>query len=105
MPYRFALEREDYSDLAAGKGFQSLPHNPAFPIRLANEIFQRCIAIRAQINSSSPEERLVLYDPCCGSGYLLGTLAYFNWPHLAQLIGSDIEPRALAVAAKNLALL
>ena len=46
MQYLYATERPDYSDLASGRVFYSLPGHPAFPIRLASEIFQRCLAFR-----------------------------------------------------------
>jgi 23S rRNA (guanine2535-N1)-methyltransferase len=102
MPYRFAVEREDYSDLAGGKVFQSLPSSPLFPIRLASEMFQRCLEIRSR---DGLNERIALYDPCCGGAYLLGTLAYLHWQAIDSLIGSDIDGDALALAQRNLSLL
>lgn len=59
MPYRFATERRDYSDYASGKVFYALPGCPAFPVRLASEIFQRCLEIRAAEDATQP---CVLYD-------------------------------------------
>ena len=68
MQYQFATERPDYSDLASGRVLYSMPGHPAFPIRLGSEILQRCLALRRAAGYSSP---VVLYDPCCGTGYLV----------------------------------
>jgi hypothetical protein len=102
MPYRFATERQDYSDYAAGKVFYALPGHPAFPIRLASEIFQVCMATRKAHNATGP---CTLYDPCCGGAYHLSTLAYLHWNAIREIIGSDIDEDVLALAQRNLALL
>ncbi|CAG1001929.1 MAG: hypothetical protein IAE83_05880 [Anaerolinea sp.] len=102
MPYRFAIEHQDYSDLAAGKVLLSLPNHPPFPIRLASEIFQRCLDARARDGFT---DRVRLYDPCCGGAYLLGTLAYLHWTRITHLWGSDIDSHAITLAARNLSLL
>jgi hypothetical protein len=102
MPYRFVQTRADYTDLAAGQVLYNLPGRPAFPVRLASEIFQRCLAVREGAGAEGP---CILYDPCCGGGYLLTTLAYLHWPSLRAVIGSDVDPEALRLAEKNLSLL
>jgi hypothetical protein len=102
MHYRFAQDRPDYSDLSSGRVFYSLSGHPAFPIRLASEIFQRCLAVRRSDNLEAP---CTLYDPCCGSGYQLAVLAYLHWDSIGAVFGSDVDSRALEVAARNLALL
>jgi hypothetical protein len=102
MVYRFAQEREDYSDFAAGKVFHGLAGHPAFPVRLASEIFQRCVAIRAAEQLTGP---CVVYDPCCGGSYLLSTLAYLHWKDISRVLASDINTEALKTAEFNLALL
>jgi len=99
MAYRFVTERDDYTDLAAGAVFHGLPGYPAFPVRLTSEIFQRCLALRENADPCT------IYDPCCGGGYLLATLAYAHWDHVAALYASDADDRALEVAARNLGLL
>lgn len=99
MPYRFALERQDFADYAAGKVFHGLPGHPAFPIRLASDIFQRCLALRA---SSAP---VTLYDPCCGGAYHLSTLAYLHWDAITSIVASDIDTDAVALSRRNLDLL
>ena len=102
MPYRFATERQNYADYAAGKVFYALPGHPAFPIRLASEIFQSCLATRKARNATTP---CTLYDPCCGGAYHLSTLAYLHWNAIHEIIGSDIDEDVLALAQRNLALL
>jgi hypothetical protein len=99
MTYRFALERADYTDLSAGRVLQSLPGHPAFPVRLATEIFQRCAAI---LNATAPYR---VYDPCCGGGYLLTVIGSLHKAQISTLYGSDIDPDALHLAERNLALL
>ena len=102
MPYQFATERPDYSDLASGRVFYSLPGHPAFPVRLADEIFQRCLAIREANHLTGP---CTLFDPCCGAAYHLGVLGYLHWEMFREIIGSDIDPDAIRTAQKNLGLL
>jgi len=102
MHYLFAKERPDYSDLASGRVFYSLPGHPAFPIRLADEILQRCLARREANHVTGP---CVLYDPCCGAAYHLSVLARLHWHSFHQIIGSDIDQKAVNVAQKNLGLL
>lgn len=102
MPYRFATQRQDYSDYASGRVFYNLPGHPAFPIRLANEIFLRCMKIRKTSGCTAPAR---LYDACCGGAYHLAVLAYFHWENIADITASDIDPDSLSVAARNLSLL
>jgi len=102
MHYRFATERRDYSDLASGRVFHSLSGHPAFPIRLADEILQRCLARREANHLTGP---CVLYDPCCGAAYHLSVLACLHWHSFREVIGSDIDQKAIRVAQQNLGLL
>jgi tRNA G10 N-methylase Trm11 len=98
--YRFAQERKDYHDFAAGSVFYGLPGHPAFPVRLTSEIFQHCLAIR---NADGLTEAPVVYDPCCGGAYLLSTLAYLH--PIRRILASDIDANVLQTAEANLALL
>ncbi len=102
MPYLFVREDQDYSDFASGKVLYSFPSHPAFPLRLASEIFQRCLAWRQRQGRVAP---CVVYDPCCGSASLLSSLAYLHWHALERLVGSDIDAEALHLAERNMALL
>lgn len=103
MQYKYATEQLDYSDFSSGRVLYSLPGHPAFPIRLASEIFQRCMAHRARIYKvQSP---ITLYDPCCGAAYHLSVLAYLHGEQIREVIGSDIDEKAVAVARRNLGLL
>lgn len=99
MQYRFAVERQDYSDYAGGRVFYSLPGQPAFPVRLASEIFQRCWAYRAST------EPCVLYDPCCGGALHLAMLGYWHGQQVAEILASDVNSAVLPLAQRNLSLL
>jgi hypothetical protein len=102
MPYRFSRERLDYSDFASGRVIRSVPGRTAFPVRLADELFQRCLALRPAARWGSP---VALYDPCCGGASLLCTLALLHWPSIRQIIASDADQDVLSLASRNLALL
>lgn len=99
MSYRLVTSRHNYRDLASGHVFHSLPGFPAFPVRLAHEMFLRAA-------SHLPAERpLIVWDPCCGSGYLASVVGVLNRARVEKLVCSDIDPDAVALAARNLALL
>ncbi|HEY5158512.1 MAG TPA: hypothetical protein VII93_11175 [Anaerolineales bacterium] len=100
MEYKFATEHSNYADLASGNVFYSLPGHPAFPVRLASEIYQRCLALRG--NGKSP---CTIYDPCCGAAYHLSTISYLHWDSICRVICSDIDEKAIQVAERNLSLL
>lgn len=102
MQYKYVQEQPDYSDLASGRVFHSLSGHPAFPVRLASEIFQRCLASREMLYKNSG--RCVLYDPCCGAAYHLSILAYLHRERIREVIGSDIDEKAVALAKRNLEL-
>jgi tRNA G10 N-methylase Trm11 len=103
MQYKYATEQLDYSDFASGRVIYSLPGHPAFPVRLASEIFQRCLAHRAA--SYGKMTPCTLYDPCCGAAYHLSVLSFLHGEHIQKVIGSDIDEKAVALAARNLGLL
>lgn len=103
MQYKYATEQPDYSDLSSGRVFHSLPGHPAFPVRLASEVFQRCVAHRAEIYGNTTP--CTLYDPCCGAAYHLSVLGYIHGEHIQEVIGSDIDKKAVALAERNLGLL
>lgn len=99
MPYQFATEDQDYSDVSSGRVIYSLPGAPAFPVRLACEIF-----LRAQSHLAKPQ-RLHLYDPCCGGAYHLTALGFLHGVSIASILASDIDHAILDLARRNLSLL
>ena len=103
MQYKYEKVLLDYSDLASGRVFYSSPGYPAFPVRLASEIFQRCIVSREAIYRNTTP--CTLYDPCCGAAYHLSVLGYLHGKHIREIIGSDIDEKAVALAKRNLGLL
>lgn len=103
MQYKYAQEQQDYSDFSSGRVFYSLPGHPAFPVRLASEIFQRCLAHRETIYKVSTP--CTLYDPCCGAAYHLSVLGYLHGEHIQEVIASDVDEQAVALAKRNLELL
>ncbi len=102
MPYRYVQERQDYSDYSGGRVFYARPGYPAFPVRLASEMFQRGLALRAASGLSGPCR---LYDPCCGGATHLAALAFLHGEAIAAIAASDVDPQALALARRNLSLL
>ena len=92
----------DYSAYASGQVFYSRPGFPAFPVRVASDIFSKSVSLLKEQGLDSP---YVLYDPCCGSGQLLVTLGFQYGEFLSQVVGSDIRPEAVELAEKNLGLL
>jgi hypothetical protein len=101
MPYQFAIQNEDYTDFAGGRVLYSLPGLPAFPVRLASEIFLRaCAALRLPV-----EKRLTIYDPTCGGAYHLTALGLLHGESIGAILASDVDGRALELAGRNLGLL
>ena len=59
MKYRFAVEKEDYTDFASGRVLYSAPGTTGFPVRLASEIIQRAFAILSEQGQRGP---YTIYD-------------------------------------------
>jgi tRNA G10 N-methylase Trm11 len=68
-------------------------------VRLGSELFERAVHVLDR------RERLTVWDPCCGSGQLVTTISLLHQEQVAEIIATDIDPAALALAEKNLALL
>ena len=101
MEYRFAPRSSIYEHLASGRVIHSRPGAVAFPARLGLELFDRaCSALL----SRGREPPFHLYDPVCGGGYLLTTIALLRPAVLARISASDIDPDILALGRANLAL-
>jgi 23S rRNA (guanine2535-N1)-methyltransferase len=99
VPYRFAKEWSDGSDYASGFVLHSAPGYPAFPARLAVEVFLRA---RSHLPGGAP---LTLWDPCCGCGHLATVLGWTRRTDLRRVVCSDADPESVALARRNLALL
>ncbi|MDH6112124.1 SAM-dependent methyltransferase [Kitasatospora sp. MAP12-15] len=99
MGYRHVIVKADYADLASGAVLRSAPGFPAFPVRLTSEIFQRALALRG---GDSPA---VVWDPCCGSGYLLSVIGLLHRRAVSSVLASDLSAEALGLARENLSLL
>jgi len=100
--YRFEIAKEDYFHYASGNVFASAPGATGFPVRLASELFQTCLALRP---IEAQKNRVVLYDPCCGAAYMLATIAYRHWARIRAIVGSDFDNGVLQVARRNLSML
>ena len=102
MAYKYVNSKDNHEDLASGRVLYNVPGAPAFPVRLAVELFRRALERLATKTGGS---MVSLYDPCCGSGYLLTVLGILHGEHLERLVGSDPDGKLLDVARKNLSLL
>lgn len=97
MKYLYAASA-NLEDFSSGRVLRGFHGAPAFPVRLASELFQR-----AQLHLQKPSYHL--YDPCCGGGYSLTVLALLHGDVIQQVSGSDIDADALLMARSNLRLL
>jgi tRNA G10 N-methylase Trm11 len=98
VKYQYAIEKTRYEDYAAGRILYTQVGMTSFPVRLASEVFQRCAAFLGK-------RRLRVYDPCCGSAYLLTTLGFLHGEQVAALWAGDVNPLAVSIAQRNLGLL
>lgn len=100
--YKFAVSRESYEDYSAGRVLYSSPGATGFPVRLASEAFQRCVARLLRRGAQPP---YTFYDPCCGGGYSATVLGYLHGDQIRMINASDVDPEALELARRNLSLL
>jgi SAM-dependent methyltransferase len=96
--YKF-FPKNNYEDFSSGRVILHKPKNPNFPVRLAGEIFCQCLEY---INKT---KNLCVYDPCCGSAYLLTVLGFLFNEKIETVYGSDIEKESVDFAQNNLSLL
>lgn len=99
MQYRF-VENDNYEDLSCGRVIFHKAGFANYPVRLVCEIFMRCLEI-----IDEPNKKVVLYDPCCGGGYLLTVLGFMYGEKIDSLCGSDIAEDAVCLAKSNFELL
>ncbi|HEY8361602.1 MAG TPA: hypothetical protein VIK77_01805 [Tissierellaceae bacterium] len=98
MEYKYG-KNQNYEDFSSGRVLYHVEGMTNFPVRLAQEIYGRCLEY------SSKKGSITLYDCCCGGGYLLTVLGFLNQDTIVKLIGSDINEEILHIAKKNLSLL
>ena len=101
MQYKYALS-QDWEDFASGRVLHNFPGSPAFPARLASEIYQRCTAI---LKASGLEGPWRVWDPCCGGAHLLTVLGFLHGNTIDSIYAGDISEQAVEFASKNLGLL
>ena len=101
MQYRYVRNR-NFEDYASGRVFYAHLGQPAFPVRLASEIFQRALEHWKAAGGRGP---CAIYDPVCGGAYWLAVLAYLHWERIASIYASDIDTGVLPLAERNLSLI
>jgi tRNA G10 N-methylase Trm11 len=98
MEYKYG-KNNNYENFSAGRVLYNVKGMTNFPVRLAQEIYGRCL------HHSPKKNNICLYDCCCGGGYLLTVLGFLNQDTIGKIIGSDINIEILNIAEKNLSLL
>jgi tRNA G10 N-methylase Trm11 len=98
MQYKYC-DDGSFEDFASGRVIIHKPGFTNFPVRLAQEIFCRCLFYLKD------KTKLCLYDPCCGSGYMLTVLGLLNYDIIETVVASDCDDGALETAERNLRLL
>lgn len=101
MEYRYAADapREHF---ASGRVLYNAKGAAPFPVRLADEIVQRCFRLLEERGISGP---YAIYDPCCGSGYLLTVIGLLHGGRISTVLASDIDAMMIETARRNLSLL
>lgn len=84
-----------YEDVGGGQVLHSAPGFPGFPARLAVELFERARVLVGR-------ERVGLWDPMCGAGGILTSVALLRPEALTRVLASDVDEEALDLARKNL---
>ena len=98
MEYKYG-KNDNYEIFSAGRVLYNVKGMTNFPVRLAQEIYGRCLQYSAK------KSDICLYDCCCGGAYLLTVLGFLNQDTIRKIIGSDIDIEILNIAKKNLSLL
>jgi hypothetical protein len=95
--YRFT-QRENHEDLASGRVLRSAPGRPAFPARLASEMFQQAVHDLGRTGG------LTVLDPLAGVGYLLTVVGLLHGDGIRRLLAVDVDAGVLDLGLANLAL-
>jgi len=98
MEYKYAPNL-NYEDFASGRVLYHMGGEATFPVRLALEIYERCLSYSAK------KRDIIMYDCCCGGAYMLTVLGFLKGDTISEIYASDIEPKSLKLAADNLSLL
>lgn len=91
MVYKYC-ENQNFEELASGRVIVHRAGCPNFPVRLAQEIFGRCL-----YHLGNPD-KVCIYDPCCG-GYLLTVLGFLNFEKIKTAMASDISDDAIQLTS------
>ncbi|MCQ6562053.1 hypothetical protein [Paenibacillus mendelii] len=94
--------KQNYEHYASGKVLYNAPGTTSFPVRLASEIIQRCFQLLRAKGVTGPYH---LYDPCCGSGYMLTVLGMLHQDQITRITASDRDEAMVELARQNLSLL
>jgi len=95
MQYKYC-DNDNFEDFASGRVMIHKSGYPNFPVRLAQEIFCRCVDYFKDKNN------IFIYDPCCGSGYMTTAIGLLDHKLLKSIICSDCDDEALKIAKQNL---
>jgi len=98
MEYKYT-KNDNYEDFASGRVLYHVGGEPTFPVRLALEIYERCLSY------SIKKTEISLYDCCCGGAYMLTILGLLKNSTIAEIYGSDISLDSIKLAKDNLSLL
>lgn len=98
MEYKYG-KNDNYENFSAGRVIYNVKGMTNFPVRLAQEIYGRCLKYSAK------KRDIILYDCCCGGAYLLTVLGFLNQDSIGRIYGSDINKEILDIARTNLSLL
>ena len=71
MEYLYC-KNDNFQDFASGRVLYGGKGIPNFPIRLLLEIYSRALSYL------NKEEDLVIYDTCCGGGYVIKKIKYLK---------------------------
>ncbi|MDF2609188.1 MAG: hypothetical protein K0R92_662 [Lachnospiraceae bacterium] len=98
MEYKYA-QNDNYEDFASGRVLYHVGGEPTFPVRLALEMYERCLQY------SDKKRDISLYDCCCGGAYMLTILGLLKSNTISKLYGSEIDLKSIKLAEDNLGLL
>jgi len=102
MAFQYTVDNIEYEDLSSGRVLFNQRGAAAFPVRLASEIFLRCLAL---MDDKERPDTYTLFDPLCGGGYLLTTRGFLHGDKIKMIYASDIDADLVSLASKNLSLL